>query len=117
MVCAQYLVPGWRCDDTDPQVFRLGLLRQCHEMARRDGFLGTDDGQLVERYGHKVAVVRGERLNLKVTFPEDLAVLSMVLEGHGEHAEKPGGLRRREGGYLRVQVQASKRAKPVEAAV
>lgn len=100
-----------------PQVFRLGLLRQCHEMARRDGFLGTDDGQLVERYGHKVAVVRGERLNLKVTFPEDLAVLSMVLEGHGEHAEKtgrpetagrriPGGFRyRRPSGLSRLRRQ------------
>ena len=42
-------------------------------MARRDGFTGTDDGQLLERYGHRVAVVEGERTNVKVTFPEDFA--------------------------------------------
>ncbi|HHY12162.1 MAG TPA: 2-C-methyl-D-erythritol 4-phosphate cytidylyltransferase [Firmicutes bacterium] len=66
-----------------PQVFRLGLLRQCHEIAGRDGFAGTDDSQLVERLGHKVAIVTGERTNFKVTFPEDFKLASVLLETEG----------------------------------
>ena len=73
-----------------PQVFGLSLLRQCHEMARRDGFIGTDDGQLVERFGHKLAIVKGERTNFKVTFPEDFEMLSMILEKQGNDLESAG---------------------------
>ncbi len=63
-----------------PQIFKLDLLRHAHEMARRDGFTGTDDSQLVERLGFKVAVVEGERTNFKITFPEDFRLASALLE-------------------------------------
>ena len=49
-------------------------------MARRDRFTGTDDSQLVERLGFKVAVVEGERANFKITFPEDFRLASALLE-------------------------------------
>ncbi len=62
-----------------PQVFRLGLLKHCHEVARQDGFTGTDDSQLVERLGREVAIVQGESVNLKVTFPEDFEMVELVL--------------------------------------
>jgi 2-C-methyl-D-erythritol 4-phosphate cytidylyltransferase len=55
-----------------PQAFRVGLLREAHEKARRDGVLGTDDAALVERLGHPVKVVRGLEGNLKITTPGDL---------------------------------------------
>jgi 2-C-methyl-D-erythritol 4-phosphate cytidylyltransferase len=55
-----------------PQAFRAALLREAHEKARRDGFLGTDDSMLVERLGHPVAVVAGLLENLKITTPADL---------------------------------------------
>ncbi|GFP26520.1 2-C-methyl-D-erythritol 2,4-cyclodiphosphate synthase, partial [Candidatus Hakubella thermalkaliphila] len=32
--------------------FPLEIIRKAHEMARADGFLGTDDGSLVERVGY-----------------------------------------------------------------
>lgn len=56
-----------------PQAFHAALLREAHEKARRDGFLGTDDSMLVERLGHPVAVVRGVPENVKITTPDDLA--------------------------------------------
>ena len=55
-----------------PQAFRASLLREAHEKASRDGFLGTDDAMLVERLGHPVAVVPGLPDNVKITTPEDL---------------------------------------------
>jgi len=55
-----------------PQAFRVDLLREAHEKARRDGVVGTDDAALVERLGHPVKVVRGREGNLKITTPEDL---------------------------------------------
>jgi len=55
-----------------PQGFRLGLIRTAHEKAREDGFVGTDDAQLLERLGHAVAIVPGSRANIKITTPDDL---------------------------------------------
>ncbi len=55
-----------------PQAFRYPLLREAHEKARRDGFLGTDEAMLVERLGHAVRVVRGLEANIKITTPADL---------------------------------------------
>jgi len=55
-----------------PQAFRVDLLREAHEKARRDGVLGTDDAMLVERLGHPVTVVRGSEKNVKITTADDL---------------------------------------------
>jgi 2-C-methyl-D-erythritol 4-phosphate cytidylyltransferase len=55
-----------------PQAFRAPLLREAHEKARRDGFVGTDDAMLVERLGHAVRVVAGRPGNVKITTPADL---------------------------------------------
>lgn len=55
-----------------PQGFKTDLLRQAHEQAQRDGFLGTDDASLVERLGVPVQLTEGSRRNIKLTTPEDL---------------------------------------------
>ncbi|MDP6977362.1 MAG: 2-C-methyl-D-erythritol 4-phosphate cytidylyltransferase [Myxococcota bacterium] len=57
-----------------PQVFRRDLLTEAFEKAAAEGFVGTDDAQLVERLGVSVRVVRGSERNIKLTVPEDLAV-------------------------------------------
>ncbi|MBP8614482.1 MAG: 2-C-methyl-D-erythritol 4-phosphate cytidylyltransferase [Firmicutes bacterium] len=85
-----------------PQIFDYGLLRFAHQRAREDGFIGTDDSQLVERLGHKVAIVPGERTNLKITFPEDFVLAASLLEsdssrekGHKRKtAERPAAAHR-----------------------
>lgn len=61
-----------------PQVFRRQLLLDAY--ARRGGFQATDDAQLVERLGHKVTVVRGSPINLKVTTQEDLRLAEQALK-------------------------------------
>jgi 2-C-methyl-D-erythritol 4-phosphate cytidylyltransferase len=55
-----------------PQAFRAALLREAHDKARRDGFLGTDEAMLVERLGEPVWVIRGLESNVKITTREDL---------------------------------------------
>ena len=60
----------WRAQT--PQGFRLGLIRAAHRQARKDGFMGTDDAQLLERIGQPVVIVPGQRTNIKLTHPDDL---------------------------------------------
>jgi 2-C-methyl-D-erythritol 4-phosphate cytidylyltransferase len=55
-----------------PQAFRAALLREAHEKARRDAFVGTDESMLVERLGHAVTVVPGLPQNIKITTRDDL---------------------------------------------
>ena len=62
-----------------PQVFRADLLREALEKADAEGFVGTDDAQLVERLGVEVRVVPGSARNLKITTPEDLRVAEALL--------------------------------------
>ena len=62
-----------------PQVFRAGVYRRAHASALSEGFIGTDDSSLIERLGGKVLVVEGKRSNIKLTVPEDYAMLNMSL--------------------------------------
>ncbi|MBM4261146.1 MAG: 2-C-methyl-D-erythritol 4-phosphate cytidylyltransferase [Deltaproteobacteria bacterium] len=55
-----------------PQVFRRELIDEAHSRAARAGFQATDDAMLVEWMGQPVYVIEGERLNFKVTLPEDV---------------------------------------------
>ena len=56
-----------------PQVFRKDIILKAYLEARKQNCSGTDDAFFVERLGLSVAVVPGERSNIKVTTPEDLA--------------------------------------------
>lgn len=62
-----------------PQVFRAVVYRRAHASALSEGFVGTDDSSLIERLGGKVLVVEGKRSNIKLTVPEDYAMLNMSL--------------------------------------
>ena len=66
-----------------PQVFRIDLLREALEKAAAEGFVGTDDAQLVERLGVAVRVVRGDPSNFKLTHAEDLLRAERVLAARG----------------------------------
>ncbi|MCF0107056.1 MAG: 2-C-methyl-D-erythritol 4-phosphate cytidylyltransferase [Holdemanella sp.] len=56
-----------------PQCFKTDLIKKCHEMAKVENRIGTDDAQLVEWYGNsKVKVVIGDASNTKITLPTDL---------------------------------------------
>jgi 2-C-methyl-D-erythritol 4-phosphate cytidylyltransferase len=61
-----------------PQVFRRELLLEAY--AQRGDVRATDDAQLVERLGRKVAVVTGSPINLKITTKEDLRLAEHALK-------------------------------------
>lgn len=54
-----------------PQIFCAELLRRAYEQAYDTRF--TDDASVVEALGHRISLVEGERSNLKLTTPDDLA--------------------------------------------
>jgi 2-C-methyl-D-erythritol 4-phosphate cytidylyltransferase len=67
----------WRAQT--PQAFHARVLRRAHELAGDEGFDATDDAQLVERYGGRVAIVAGSKANIKLTYPEDFELAEALM--------------------------------------
>ena len=61
-----------------PQTFSAALLRRAYEQPFSDRF--TDDASVVEALGAKISLVEGERRNIKLTTPEDMAIAERLLE-------------------------------------
>jgi 2-C-methyl-D-erythritol 4-phosphate cytidylyltransferase len=61
-----------------PQAFRYAILKEAYDRAFAEGFRATDDAQLVERLGHKVSVVEGSQINIKITRPFDLKIAEVI---------------------------------------
>ena len=66
-----------------PQTFELQLIREAHQKALKDGFIGTDEGSLVTRLGRPVKIIMGAYDNIKVTTPEDLIIAEALLKKRG----------------------------------
>jgi 2-C-methyl-D-erythritol 4-phosphate cytidylyltransferase len=66
-----------------PQAFRLGLLRRIYAAPEDQLRAATDDASLVERDGGRVALVAGEKTNVKLTSPEDLVLAEAILAARG----------------------------------
>lgn len=67
-----------------PQIFHADVLRQAHQAAMEEGFVGTDDSSLVERVGGRVVLVSCPRDNIKLTVPEDLpSILAFLGQRYG----------------------------------
>ncbi|HET7481109.1 MAG TPA: 2-C-methyl-D-erythritol 4-phosphate cytidylyltransferase [Rubrobacteraceae bacterium] len=62
-----------------PQAFRLGLLRRIYAASEEFLLTATDDASLVERAGGCVAIVHGDKTNIKLTSPEDLILAEAIL--------------------------------------
>ena len=65
-----------------PQCFRLSVITRAHELAAADpDFAPTDDCGVVLRYlpEVKVHIVPGSERNIKITYPQDLAVAEALL--------------------------------------
>jgi len=63
-----------------PQVFNFNELLTAYREAREEGFLGTDDASLFERYIGRVKIVTGDYNNIKITTPEDMIVAAALLK-------------------------------------
>ncbi len=64
-----------------PQGFRSAIIARAHALARAEGFTGAgDDASLVLRYKlAPVLTVAGDSGNIKITYPEDLAIAEAIL--------------------------------------
>lgn len=63
-----------------PQVFQKEVLIKAYKQAEQDNFLGTDDSSLVERMGQKVKMVEGNRMNMKITYPQDFETAKLMID-------------------------------------
>ena len=64
-----------------PQGFELRTLRAAHAASAIDT---TDDASMVEAIGGSIAVVEGDPMNLKVTYPGDLPLIEALRSEHYE---------------------------------
>lgn len=62
-----------------PQGFHWEAIWSAHESAREEGLLGTDDAQLLEARGVRLAFVEGDADNVKITTPHDLLYAEWLL--------------------------------------
>ena len=60
-----------------PQTFDIQLLKAANRQPYNDGF--TDDASVVERYGHRITLVEGNRENIKITTPYDLKIAEVLI--------------------------------------
>ena len=61
-----------------PQVFQATLLRHAYEQPYTSLF--TDDASVVEKMGHSISMVEGNRENIKITTPIDLEIAKALLQ-------------------------------------
>lgn len=66
-----------------PQIFKPELIKKAHINAKKDGFEGTDDCSLYEKYIGKIKISNGSYDNIKLTTPDDLAVAEIILRKRG----------------------------------
>lgn len=62
-----------------PQLFSTEPLRRAHERAADEGYVSTDDAELIERYIGEVETVPGSRRNIKLTYAEDFELAESML--------------------------------------
>lgn len=60
-----------------PQIFHSEILKSAYRQAYDTSF--TDDASVVEKYGKSLSYIMGERLNIKLTTPEDMTLAEAVL--------------------------------------
>jgi len=61
-----------------PQTFNIDLLRKAYQTPFRNEF--TDDASVVEYSGVSINLIEGERQNIKITYPEDLEIASILMK-------------------------------------
>ncbi len=64
-----------------PQTFRIAQLRNAYQQTYSAAF--TDDAGVVEQSGEKIHLVEGSYQNIKITFPEDVAIAALLLKADG----------------------------------
>jgi 2-C-methyl-D-erythritol 4-phosphate cytidylyltransferase len=60
-----------------PQTFQSGLLKKAYEQPYSDTF--TDDASVMEQSGNNITLIEGDYANIKITFPEDIAIAEALI--------------------------------------
>lgn len=68
-----------------PQVFKSELVKKAYKQAFRMSF--TDDASVAEADGVRIDVIDGERLNIKLTTPDDLLLAEFILKQERANAQ------------------------------
>ncbi len=63
-----------------PQVFKFDLIWQCHQQARKQNLLFTDDAAILEHFGYPVFWLECSSQNIKITQPFDLKIAETILK-------------------------------------
>ena len=71
-----------------PQMFRYRLLIEA--LRATDHAVATDEARAIENLGLKPRLVMGDVRNLKVTYPEDLALAELILKGMSSYENRAG---------------------------
>lgn len=61
-----------------PQTFQGQILQQAFQQEEQSGF--TDDASVVEKLGYAIHLIPGDHRNIKITFPEDIAIAQFYLK-------------------------------------
>ncbi|WWP01252.1 MAG: 2-C-methyl-D-erythritol 4-phosphate cytidylyltransferase [Candidatus Dasytiphilus stammeri] len=70
-----------------PQLFPISILLPCMQRAIKEGIMLNDEASALEYEGYHPAIILGRHDNIKVTYPEDIALASFyLLQQH--HKEK-----------------------------
>jgi 2-C-methyl-D-erythritol 4-phosphate cytidylyltransferase len=72
-----------------PQVFSSGLILQAYAALMAKHEMVTDEVSAVQKMGKKIALLKNDDWNLKVTFPHDLELAEHVLELREKKTAKP----------------------------
>ena len=64
-----------------PQLFRFGELRDALMHCRERQLAVTDEASAMEHCGHRPLLVEGSHRNIKITYPDDLAIAAVFLSG------------------------------------
>ncbi|MBK8981583.1 MAG: 2-C-methyl-D-erythritol 4-phosphate cytidylyltransferase [Ignavibacteria bacterium] len=64
-----------------PQAFGFEILQKCFLRSYKDGFTGTDESSIVEKYGYKVKVIPGDKRNVKITEKKDMEEVKRYMGG------------------------------------
>lgn len=65
-----------------PQACKFNLLLEAHRAAKLQQKESTDDASIIKAFGVAVTVITGNKLNFKITEPEDLLIAQALIKQH-----------------------------------
>jgi 2-C-methyl-D-erythritol 4-phosphate cytidylyltransferase len=74
-----------------PQIFSSGLILQAYAALMAKHEMVTDEVSAVQKLGKKIALLKNEDWNFKITFPHDLELAEHVLALRAKQKEPKGG--------------------------